>query len=233
MKQLTALVCALILGAAITTAQSRLVNESFSVSGDQRIVLDLNFGDEINIESWNKNEVSFKAVIKVNGGKLNDILEVEYNESSSRLYIETDFDKKDFERGRRQDCPSKGSHSHWNSGNGSYICSEIYYTIYVPEGADLKVETISSDIELKGVFGDLYAKSISGFVDLTWDENHGADIKLKTVSGDAFTDLETMSPKGGKSYSQVGIDLDAKINGGGKRLNLETISGDIYLRKKN
>ena len=64
-------------------------------------------------------------------------------------------------------------------------------------------------------------------VDLSFAASRKADLKMSTISGTIYTDLamDTSSKRNG------GNDVDASYNGGGENVDLETISGDIFLRK--
>lgn len=213
-------------------AQQRVVEKSFVAGNSEVVRLDLKFGELITVKAWDKNEVSFRAEIDINGGKLNDALLVNFADKTGYLHVQAKYDKEKIRKGRIEDCPDEDYSTYsWNNGDHYAVCSKIRYTIYIPREAELKVETISADIELIDLRGPVQAKSISGFVDLSWPENAGADISLKTISGEAFTDLETLSIPHKKKWPVVGYELNGTIGAGGKRITLESISGNIYLRK--
>ena len=219
------------------TAQQRIVERTFEMTADERLELDLKFGERISVNAWNRDEISFRAVIEINGGRLNDALEIAFDQGNG-LRIASDYNKEKMEAGRRGDCPDRYSSYDWNNDDeGSYsyvVCSNIRYELRVPAGVDLDVESISGDIELVGLCGSIRAKSISGFVDLSWPADRGADISLKTVSGEAFTDLEDLQFENRKPHIPlVGYRLNGRIGSGGPRVMLESVSGNLYLRKTN
>ena len=72
------------------------------------------------------------------------------------------------------------------------------------------------------------AKTISGSIDLSASGKREADVDLSTISGRIFSDLE-LNPE--KSKSSIPVRIHGKMNNGGVQVKLETISGDIYLRK--
>lgn len=225
----TALIFGLLLQAA---AQQRIVERTFEVEGDERLELDLTFGESISVSAWNRDEISFRAVIEINGGRLNDALELAFDHGNG-LRVASDYNKEKLKGGRLEDCPEHFSRYHWNNDDdgGHVVCSRIQYELRVPAGIDLDVESISGDIELVGLSGPVRAKSISGFVDLSWPAGKGADISIKTVSGEAFTDLEDLQFENRKSHIPiVGYRLNGRIGSGGPRLMLESVSGNVYLR---
>lgn len=234
MKKLT-LVAVFVIGFFMqTSAQNRIVERSFAFEEDDKIHLDLQFGDIITVRSWDQNEVSFKANIEINQGKLNDALLLDFEHENGRLEIDADYDEKKLKEGNCADCPDNNhTHYHWNNGNGYVVCSKITYEIFVPKNADLNIESISGDIELIDLAGPIRAKSISGFVDLSWPSGRPADIDIKTVSGEAYSNLDELQFDNKKNMPMVGYDLKGKIGNGGTRVSLESVSGNIYLRRLN
>lgn len=84
--------------------------------------------------------------------------------------------------------------------------------------------------------------SFNGNVDVTLPSSVKATTKMKSTSGDIYTDFdvefETVKSKVDESNEEgvykVSIDeyVAAKLNGGGPEFGFQTFSGDIYLRKK-
>lgn len=220
----------------LSKAQPHVVERKFDISEDARIQLDLKFGNAITISAWDKNEVSIRAVIEINNGKLNDALILEFDEGSKSLSVSADYDKQLIKQGRREDCPENGySNYSWNNRDHYVICSSIVYEITIPRNADLSVESINSDIELISLQGPIKAKSISGFVDLSWPEHQGAELRMKTISGEVFSGLDNLRLNNQKRGAPlVGYELRGTVGkGGGPSVSLESISGNIYVRKGN
>ncbi len=93
------------------------------------------------------------------------------------------------------------------------------------------MESISADMEFIDLSGPIRAKSISGFVDVSWPSGRPADIDIKTVSGEAFTNIDELHFENRKDHIPiVGYKLKGKIGSGGRKVSLESVSGNIYLR---
>jgi hypothetical protein len=232
MKKLT-LLSVFVLGFLLqTSAQSRVVERSFAVDENEKILLDLRFGEIITVKSWDRNEVSFRADIEINQGKLNDALLLDFEHVNGRLEIDADYDEEKLKEGDCADCPdSRYTRYSWNNGDGYVVCSKITYEIFIPGNADLNVESISGDIELIDLTGPIRAKSISGFVDLSWPSGRPANIDIKTVSGEAYSNLDELQFDNKKNMPMVGYNLKGRIGDGGPRVSLESVSGNIYLRQ--
>lgn len=234
MKQLTLLILFVLGPFLLSSAQTRIVEKTFSVEGDQKVRLNLRFGETISVNAWDKNKVSFKATLEINNGKLNEALELDID-TSDGLYIASDYNKEKLKAGRKEDCPDHYSRFSWNNDDEHYaVCSKITYELWVPENIELDVESISGDIELDGLTGPVRAKSISGFIDLSWPAINSADVTMKTISGEAYTDLDNLNFNNKKPHIPiVGYALEGTIGSGGTKLSLESVSGNLYLRKAN
>lgn len=210
----------------------RVIEERFTTS---KLILNLKFANNIKVSVWDKNEVYIKATVQINGGKLNEAMLWKVQKSNESVSIVSDFDKEQFKNGKVEDCPDD-NHNFWSTNGkngGNRVCSDIFFEIFVPATIDLNVETISSDIELNGAFANnLFVKSISGFVDVCWKNNEGANVEMKTITGEAYSDFEIdYENKKTKSNGGIGYMLKGTLNGGGKQIHLESVSNDVFLRK--
>jgi len=225
----------LLAGIHIADAQERIVKREFDADRNARVRLNLRFGDHITVRTWDKPTISFKAVVLINNGRLNDALVIDFFEERDGIVVDVDYDERKLSEGRPGDCPDRRHASfQWNYGDGNRICSEITYEIHLPREADLKIESITADIELFDLKGSVWVKTISGFIDVYMDESHEADISVETVTGEAYTNLDNLTMYNKRDHpSPVGYKLRGSIGNGGRRLVLETVSGNIYIRKRS
>ena len=108
-----------------------------------------------------------------------------------------------------------------------------------PEGSSIDVATVSADIEIMGVHGELEATAVSGDIDL---ETFSAEVEAESVSGDIDargdgkgTDIELVSVSGDITAAKLAgeVQLDAVsgdielTNGALDDANSETVNGDI------
>ena len=77
--------------------------------------------------------------------------------------------------------------------------------------------------------------AINGTVDINMPSNTPANIELKSMNGQFYTDFDIkvdQKEKKGLSYIGGGNNIKAQINGGGVNFKVKTINNNIYLRKK-
>jgi len=104
------------------------------------------------------------------------------------------------------------------------------------------VSSISGDIE--AVFSDFKQEhpsslaSVSGLVDVSLPASAKANIQVSNITGDVYNnlDLKSMSDKDqradGMEKMKSRNNSEYTLNGGGQKLFLKSVSGNIYLRKK-
>ncbi len=194
----------------------RLVEKHFGYTAGKTIKLNIQIADSIRIVTWNKNEVYVKASIDINNNKDNEVYTTGFEESANSIDIKAHFDN-DKQRQR------------WNDScncNCNYR-SKIYWDVFIPEHSEFAVETIDGNITIEGQTERVKAHTISGFIDMALVPSRKADLKMSTISGTIYTDVALEKAKG----SRGGNAITGAYNGGGIPVELETISGDIFLRK--
>ncbi len=93
--------------------------------------------------------------------------------------------------------------------------------------AEVKYQSLKTDRPVSIV-------SVNGFVDLTLPANTKANITMNSVNGEAFTDFDIKTEEDAPTMSMPGMNMilvNGSINGGGTEININSINGDIYLRK--
>jgi DUF4097 and DUF4098 domain-containing protein YvlB len=197
------------------THAQKIIEKHLAFTTDQSIKLDLQIADSIRIITWDKNEVYAKASVNINDNKDNDVYLTEFNDEANRIEVKAKFDENK-KVGYNDSCHCCCNYK-----------SKIYWDVYIPEQSDFSVETINGNIIIEGNTKEIKAHSISGFIDLSFASSRKADLKMSTISGTIYTDI-TMDKA---SERNGGNAVDVAYNGGGEDVDLETISGDIFLRK--
>ncbi|MBD2702191.1 hypothetical protein IC229_16180 [Spirosoma sp. BT702] len=121
---------------------------------------------------------------------------------------------------------------------------------------DLEIRTNNSQIDLNNVTGPVVANTINGEVnvtfsslsqekptaistingpiDITLPATAKADLKLRSVQGEMYTDFDlgVKMTKDGMNRVGGGRNIDGATNGGGVEMQLKTINSNIYIRKQ-
>lgn len=121
---------------------------------------------------------------------------------------------------------------------------------------DLEIKTNNASVDLTNVTGPVVANTINGEVkivystlsqekptaistingpvDITLPANAKANLKLRSINGEMYTDFDlgVKTSKDGMSKVGGGHDIDGTTNGGGVEMQLKTITSNIYIRKQ-
>jgi len=208
MKNLSWLV---ILCLCLSTGEAqKIVEKHIPMSPGKSVVMNLEIADSIRVITWSKNEVYAKASININDNKDNEYYATTFDETSSNINIKAKLDFPKLKRDCNCNCETV-----------------IYWDVYIPENTGFSVESINGNITIIGNPAEIRAHTISGFIDLTIPATRKADFKFSTISGTVYSNLAINTGSDGHSSTS----FSDRFNGGGKRIDLETISGDIFLRK--
>ncbi|MEM7484340.1 MAG: hypothetical protein AAF348_03955 [Bacteroidota bacterium] len=207
---------------------------------DNRIVsVDVKFASDIEVKTWDKSTVYFKAELMTEGEKYLDLYDLDIKESSSSITItsETKAIFKALQEERDKNRP--------DGKKRYYFTNQMYqfdYTLYVPKNANFSVSSINGDLKSEIIEGDFTADLINGTIDI---KKYKGDLDLKTINGEidvTLTDTtlgaETVH---GSIYADEKLDLEVtdrhvgqkvrgSIGNGTNSLRLDTINGNMYLR---
>lgn len=229
--------CAAVLLLPAAHAQ-KIIEKSAAVGSRQQVVLDLPQATSIRIRGGSGRELRVRAAVTINQNKLNDALLLTLSTADDQLTVRSAFDEALLRTGQPGDCPSGPGYSQtWNMGEGNNgrqgyrVCSSVEVEIDVPAGVSLRVNTISGNIEATGLTGPLEAKSISGYVDVSWPAALGAQVAFKTITGEVYTDQDVAFANRRPGVPLVGYEVRGSLGTTGPLLRLESISNDVYFRR--
>ena len=221
------LVCATV-GSQSASAQ-KIIEKTASLAVGQRVFLNLRQAGTIRIRAGASGKMTLKATVSINQNRLNDALLLTMESAGNELKVNADFDKEMLRNARPGDCPnSAGDRNMWF---GQQVCDNIAYEITLPADLALRVYTYSGNIDIAGLTGTIDAKSLSGFVDVTWPSANGAELSLKTINGEVYTDQD-IAFSNRRDNPIVGYQLHGTLGDSGPLVKLESISNDVYFRKR-
>jgi len=211
----------------INANAQRIIEEQYVVKPTSSLDLNLEFADSIRIKQSSDNSVHIKAIVSINENQNNDKYELISNEENDGLRVKAKI--HDINSIKIPCKNHKGSSYDYN--DGKCLTIDIYYEIAVPTVANLKVKTISGNIIVDKGFYPMNIESISGYIDLSVPSKFNADVNLSTITGGIYTNLEFNKNSSDIESNPGGTNGTIKINAGGNKVKLQTISGDIFIRK--
>ena len=218
-----------VVGSQQASAQ-KIIEKSANVAAGQRVFLNLKQGSSIRIRAGAPGKMTLRASVNVNSNRLNDALQLAVASTADELKVTADYDQEMLRQAQPGDCPDfKGDRNIWH---GQQVCETITYEITLPADVALRVSTYSANVDIAGLTGTIEAKSLSGFVDVAWPAGQGAQLSLKTITGEVYTDQDIAFTTAPRKNPIVGYQLQGTLSGSGPLVKLESISNDVYFRKR-
>jgi hypothetical protein len=218
------------------------------------------FGDlsGVHISTGGTNTIAINHVLIVNGVDHPELRQLDIVREGGTIKI---MEKKPTAELIHDEFPSKGmnvAHGPDKKERGDYGGKRVvaYLEIVVPAGVKISAETVYGELKALEVTEMPMAKSKYGVVevvfaanakingldyeseyqsvDVTLPANTSADLHLRTTFGSMYTDFDfpikaNMDQAGHGPKTQP---IDAKLNGGGRDINLRAKFQNIYLRKR-
>ena len=196
-------------GARVTAQEpgTERINRTFDLGSSGRLELS-NVAGEIVVTTVSGSTLTIDAVKRVrprgneSTAEALASLTVEFDQRGDRLEVRTEHSRG---RGRQR--------------------ASVDYTVSVPAGTSVSLHSVSGDLEVTGVQGELRTETVSGQVRI---RSAGALSVAKSVSGDVRIETARATNTaeiGSVSGDIVAEDLEAE------RLEVETVSGEIELRR--
>ncbi|MDT0605982.1 hypothetical protein [Croceitalea rosinachiae] len=217
----------------------KIIEKNFDYN-NQHIDLDVKFARNIEVKTWDKQTVYFKATILIEDDQFIEKYDIDFQESDNTITIKEKAEqvfKAMQNYGRKND---KNNLRYWyNSGD---LC-KFNYILYVPKSADFKISSINGSMKAERIEGDFTADLINGNIDI---KDYAGNLDLSTINGEI--DLKVSNTKfvaetiHGDIYADENLNIVAhdrnvgqKVESGGSnfknRLSLKTINGNMYLRQ--
>ncbi len=230
----------MLLGFISQTVNAQKVIEKTLDFNNQYVEAELKFASEINVRTWDKNTVYLKATITTKDGKFLDAYNLNIQQTSDKINIVSEAEGV-----------FKKFQDEWNVNNNDkkkryYNTGDWYtftYVLYVPKNTKLKISSINGNLSsdnIEGDFtadlinGDITIKKYAGILDLTTINGEidlrmeNANLVAETIHGDIYADKEL---KFNFKDRHVGQKISGIVAEGKNTLRLNTINGNMYLRR--
>ena len=247
----------LALAGILATQTGHAQDYKLKLSGkDRKIVLDMQ-GSDVTVEGTDGNEL----VIRGNGfeeaPKRAEGLRPIYNSAVDNTRIGLSVTQQDntvrIVRASRKDAnyniqvPRSSAvqfnQTSWNSGD--LVVRDLAGDLEVNmKSGDMKLLNVTGPVVANTISGDILVRfaplrpgpssisTVSGDVDVSLPANTRATLKLRSISGEVYTDFDMNLGKVQDEMRHIGGQVvDGSINGGGTAMSLKTVSGDVYVRK--
>ncbi|GAB3882213.1 DUF4097 family beta strand repeat-containing protein [Spirosoma agri] len=259
MKKLLLLSAGIVWG--MTTAQAQEFKTKLANAKDRKVTIEMAAAD-IRIEGHNSDEVIIQATSGFEAPPerakgLKPLYNNAVDNSGIGLAVTTEGNGLKIEKATRKSVkytvrlPRKVailfSQTNWQGGSDIKISNM---------DGDLEVRTLNADIDLTNVTGPVVANTtsgeikvvfsalsqdkptaistISGPIDITLPASSKANMQLRSISGEMYTDFDLgmKTTKDGMSKVGGGQNIEGTANGGGVEMQLKTINSNIYIRKQ-
>jgi hypothetical protein len=232
-------------------AQSRF-ERTIPYQPGKTLTMEFTYPEIIKVQVHDHNEIKVEGIVSINSGLFDQNFDLVVNSSGNNIDIYSTIKDKD-EIPHRITVNVKGEKyvfmaASWNDpkikefldqhdksainwiSNGLDI--DIELTVTVPRNSNLNITSKFGTIEILGLPEQLVATSKHDGVDISVDPSSRYDFEIHTTFGEVYTnlDLELESQDGLRPYKAQ--KLVAHLNGGGKKIVLESKFGNVYLRKK-
>ena len=214
MKSKMILCIALLVGFTLGSPaqESREVNKTVPLPKDGQVSIDTYKGS-VNVDTWEKAEVSITARIVADGWgrydeeKVRDT-EIRIDATSGSVSIETDY--KNLHRRRN---------SFWDIFDGELGTTPfVHYTVKMPATAKLRIKDYKSEINVNNLRSDLVLDTYKGEVDV---RSLNGGLNLETYKGECTIDFASLASESRfETYkgqiritlpSKAGFKLDADV----------------------
>lgn len=225
------------------------------VNDERRFDFDLNSGGSFSIANVNGdleirvgNTTSVVANLRASSQELLDRIEINIDESNSRVVIDTELPNR-IRRGHASvdyvvTLPAGVELNRATTVNGDVDITDI-------EG-DIKAQTVNGDINADNLSGDIDLETVNGGIDASFLTMGGSDsIKMDTVNGSIVVDIpanadvtvEAENMNGGLSVDDMtivkqhknrwgpGKSVEATNGSGSARMVAESVNGSIKIRR--
>lgn len=233
------IVLTIMLGFIGLTLNAQKIIERYIDYKNQYIDLEVKFASEIEVKTWDKQTIYFKADILTKDGRYLNLYGLNIDESPTKISINSEVEPI-----------FKAFHDYWNKNHPNqkkryYNTENLYefnYVIYIPKNARFKISSINGNLKSELIEGEFTANLINGDISIA---NYTGNLDLSTINGEIDLKIINASLVAETIHGDVYADeklnftstdrhVGQKISGstanGKNNLRLNTINGNMYLR---
>jgi hypothetical protein len=224
-------------------------HQTYALTADGRVELD-NINGAVHISTWDRNEVKVDAIKSADSKDRLDEAKIEIDSETNSIAIRTKYRDHDLTF-------NWGSHN--NPASVEYTLTvprgARLDEIKLINGAlditgvrgEVSASCINGRLEARDLSGRAHLSTINGHLDARFNHLSASPIELDSVNGsleltipsDSKADIEASTVSGGidndfglhvNNHKFVGHDLRGELAGGGTRIELKNVNGQIEVR---
>lgn len=233
-KTITLILCAFFM---LTLSAQKVIEKSFE-HNNKFVEMKVPFATDIEVKTWDKSTVYFKADIKTKEGKFLDLYSLNIDEGNNAITIASETE-----------AIFEAFYDEWNKNNPNnkryYHTGDTYdfnYVLYVPKNAKFKITSINGDLHSELIEGSFTAELINGNIEIKKYTGHldlstingeidlrvgNSNLVAETIHGNIYAD-ENLKLTAHDRH--VGQKVEGKSSNASTQLRLNTINGNMYLR---
>jgi DUF4097 and DUF4098 domain-containing protein YvlB len=202
---LAGMVLVLTLALTLPVAAQEDVDTSRKCDADAEVVIE-NICGSITVIGWDKKKA------QVRGELGEDVEEFIFEGDADDLEIRVILDER------------RHGHSFFDFGHGHHNTDNTDLEIYLPHGCSVRIGTVSADVEVTKLTGDLDVETVSGEIDV---DGVMKEVELESVSGKLTLEVTALELVASSVSGRV------TLRGGSGSVSLESVSGDLELDGKD
>lgn len=223
---------------SLTSNAQKIIEKRIDYN-NQKINVDVKFASNIEVKTWDKPSIYFKAEINTKDDKYQNLysLDIDHNRNNISITSEAEPVFKAFNK--EWDKNNLGKTRKYYHMDDTY---KFNYVIYIPKNANCKISSINEDLKSEIIEGVFTADLINGNIEI---KKYAGDIVLNTINGEIDLNVKNTSIKAETIQGEIYADQKLKLNSKNKHvgeeiwgatdnaiqnLQLTTINGNMYLR---
>ncbi|WP_231491652.1 hypothetical protein [Pedobacter sp. Leaf170] len=224
----------------IAFSQSKIV-KNYPVNKGQTVSFNFDFPKTVRFSTWDKNEVSVEATVKVEGVDDNSVFSIEKTESDGKIVIKNKLDMEKIPysyfvsvNGVKHRFTNKADMDVFMKEQGSSVKSnyqtrdiEIVIDVKLPASINTEVTSVYGFVEVQDFKGPIKVDATYGGIEAKLNQQLIGKIKMTNRFGKIYTnlDLKPNELKEERFYTAINA-----TPGKGPSYDFNSSYGNIYLR---
>jgi len=217
------------------------INRSYPAKQGQTVAFRFDYPKTIRVSSWNKNEISVEASVKIDGAVADSVFTLFQSESNGRLLIENKLDMKKIpsryyvmESGIKTRFDTKEDMNAFLKEKGSTVTSnyqtqdvEIIIDIKLPVNINTEISSVYGMVEVQDFKGPMKIDATYGGIDAKLNQQLIGKLKMTNRFGKIYTNLNL---KPNELKEERFFTAITATPGQGPSYDFSSSYGNIYLR---